>query len=194
MQWGGPVWKWLMRATLLFSGLPVPRIDNGNRQVAKVSNITSCQNCVVCQSNTCNKGVTHVYRTTASLAISRQLCCLGCGMSIKEQDTVLQVILQKFLESFMKQFFAATGCHQGQTKSYFKQGDAVQPDGLGRLPVQPSHYLRVGLLLHQARQDVGVEHNHELKLIGSMVCPRSSTNGSVRPTPANRAAIRDPRF
>ncbi len=126
MQWGGSVWEWLMGATLLFSSLAVPRIDNGNRQVAKVSNITSCQDCFVCQSNTCNKGVTHIYRTTSSLAISRQLCCLCCSVGIKEQDTVLQVILQKFLESFMKQFFAATGCQQGQTESDFKQGDAVQ--------------------------------------------------------------------
>jgi hypothetical protein len=55
-----------------------------------------------------------------------------------------------------------------------------------------SHDLRVRLLLHQGRKNIDVENNHAPKSIGVIVWPRNSGRGSSKPTPAKRAAIREP--
>ena len=74
----------------------------------------------------------------------------------------------------------------------FKQCDAAQPNWFWGLIVQPSHNLRVWLLLHQCRENICIQNNHSSMSIGLMAWPRSSGRGSSNPTPAKRAAMREP--
>ena len=111
--------------------------------------VSRCQGGVPRHHNARDLSIAHVYGLPHFRSCrSQQCCCIGrCAVEI--QYTVFKIFTQQLVKSRFKRLSPPARRQQCQAKAGFEQSNARDPDGFGRLPVQPCHHCRLRSGAHQ---------------------------------------------
>jgi hypothetical protein len=95
-----------------------------------------------------------------------EICRLLCCGTIKMSNALLDQVVEKVLERGHEGGSPLASCHYLQTEPDLKHRDGSRPHGMARLAIQPLYDFDIRSLMHECRQDIGIEKNHGLKVAG----------------------------
>src|SRR5262249_20330189 len=106
------------------------------------------------------------------------------GERIEGQHPVLEVLFERPGKGGLQKSSAPSSRQQLQAETDLEDGDRGRPDGFRRQTVEPPNDDRVRLAVHEGRDHVGIEEDHDSKSAGRTGWPRNSEMSSLSPTPA----------
>jgi hypothetical protein len=116
--------------------------------------------------NTGDHGIAQFAATACPLTLCHKTGSNSRCLRIKVDDTALNIILDQMLEFGLKRCTAAAPGQEFDAVADFKDGDGRGPYRKFGLAIQPLPHQRIGPLLHQLGEHVGIEDHHQSKVTG----------------------------